>query len=153
MQVLRTVFTEVIQWMPHRSVHVEQGGAFYMDDNKIKVLSISQLNGVRSLSLACLKQRRLGELGWRLHSVQFRGVSERLAACNTFMFAFHLQWVQSKDPRHRVVLTYSVAEVGQCKPISNGSIPGTAAVETKAGTKAAELPPQSGAQQKKHLKN
>ena len=72
-QIFETCFPEMLQWIPHRTVRVEKGQAFYSDAAKSKVLSIAEIKGVTGYSLSTLRHQKLDAFGWRLNTSQFRG--------------------------------------------------------------------------------
>jgi len=141
-EVLRTVFTDLLQWIPHRTVRVEQESpaSFYMDEHQMKVLSIAHLRGVGPNSLHAMKHRRLEALGWRLEEAQFRGVSDKSSGASVFSLSFLLKCTQSTDVRHHAMVAYSVSEVGRSS-VAEGT---WCSQNTKAAVRPAQISSTSG---------
>jgi len=131
--VLNTVFPELLQWVPHRTVRVEKGESFYDDQAKSKVLSIANLKCVGDCCIHSMKHKRLELLGWKLAECQFRGVVDKVSGGTIFTVVFELVYVPARDMRHRATITYTISEVGR------SSVP----APTAWGVQAAGIRPPS----------
>ena len=111
--VQSSVFSELLQWVPHRTVRIEKGNSFYSDETKTKILSIAKLKGVGANAIHTMRHGRLETLGWQLHEAQFRGVADKVSGGTMFTITFQMRYLPTNNVRHHAVLTYTVSEVGR----------------------------------------
>jgi len=115
--LLDTVFTDLLQWLPHRSVICERGECFYSDDTHAKALAITKVRGVTGNAVHSMKHQRIEAQGWKLVGVQFRGIFSKLNGHNFWCISFELRWLPNPrkhgDVRHHALVTYQIGEIGR----------------------------------------